>query len=159
MDLTRLAKAGHPQPYHVADLDRLKGLAATGRAVLGARVDGAGLQALLKKAKGADSARVFAAFAKGAWRQVTGQDDLTITLLRADGSREDEGGALLLVDLTGTRLTSYSPPDGLILAVASEGASVTLTLSYDEATLPFATAAAWANEIAARIEDPVRQLI
>ena len=159
MDLTRLAKAGHPQPYHVADLDRLQSLAAIGRAVLGARVDGTGLQALLKKATGADSARVFAAFAKGAWRQVTGHDDLTMTLLRADGSREDEGGALLLVDLTGTRLTSYAPPEGLILAVASEGASVTLTLSYDEATLPFAAAAAWVNELAARIEDPVRQLI
>lgn len=159
MDLTRLAKAGHPQPYHVADLVRLQNLTAKGRAVLGARADGTGLQALLKKATGADSARVFAAFARGAWRQVTGQDDLTISLLRADGGHEDEGGALLLVDLTGTRLNHYAPPEGLVLAVASEGAVVTLTLSYDEATLPFATAAAWANELAARIEDPVRQLI
>ena len=160
LDLTRLAKAGHPQPYHVADLDRLRGLAPKGRAILGARVDDTGLQALLKKAAvGTDHARIFAAFAKGAWRQVTGQDDLSITLVRADGSREDEGGALLLVDLTGTRLNLYAPPEGLVLAVASEGAYVTLTLSFDEDTLPFATAAAWVDELAARIEDPVRQLI
>ncbi len=159
LDLSRLARAGHAQPFHVADLDRLRSLAPTGRSVLGARVDGSGLQALLKKANGADSARVFAAFAKGAWRQVNGSDDVTVTLQRRDGSLEDEGGALLLVDLTGSRLTSYVPSEGLVLAVASEGAHVTLTLSFDAEALPFATAAAWLDDLAARIEDPVRQLI
>ncbi|MGB8813143.1 MAG: biotin/lipoyl-containing protein [Paracoccaceae bacterium] len=157
LDLSRLAKAGHPQPYHVADLDRLRGLAPSGRSTLGARVDGTALQALLKKATDADSARVLAAFAKGAWAQIT-EEALSVTLMRADGSREGEG-ALLLVDLTATRLTAYAPPEGLVLAVGSEGGAVTLTLTFDEAALPFATAAAWLNETAARVEDPVRQLV
>lgn len=158
LDLSLLARAGHPQPYHVADLDRLRGLAPSGRSTLGARVDGTALQALLKKAADADSARVMAAFAKGAWRQVF-DADLSVTLMRPDGNREDEGGALLLLDLTGTRLTSYAPPEGLVMAAATDGDAITLTLSFDEAELPFATAVAWLNETAARVEDPVRQLI
>ena len=160
LDLALLAKAGHAQPFHVADLDHLRNLAPSARSVLGARADGTALTALLKKAAaGTDTARIFAAFAKGAWRQVARQPDLSVTLLHADGRHEDEGGALLLVDLTGTRLTTYSAPAGLVLALASDGTAVTLTLSFDEGTLPFAAAAAWANELAARIEDPVRQLI
>ena len=158
LDLSRLARAGHPQPYHVADLERLRGLAPTGRSTLGARVDGTALQALMKKATHADGARVLAAFAKGAWRQFY-DEDLSVTLIRPDGSPEHEGGTLLLVDLTGTRLTSYAPPDGLVLAAAMENGAITLTLSFDEAKLPFATAAAWLNETAARVEDPVRHLI
>ena len=159
LDLTRLAKAGHPQPFHVADLDRLRGLGTSGRSVLSARVDGSALQALLKKASGTDSARIFAAFAKGAWRQVTGQDGLSVTLLHADGTSDDAGGALLLVDLTGTRLTSYAAAEGLVLAVANDATAVTLTLTFDDEALPFASAAAWLNELAARIEDPIRQLL
>lgn len=157
LDLSRLAKAGHPQPYHVGDLDRLRSLAPSGRSTLVARVDGTALQALMKKASEADSARVLAAFAKGAWAQIT-DEALSVTLMRADGSREGEG-ALLLVDLTAARLTAYTPPDGLVLAVGLEGGAVTLTLTFDEAELPFATAAAWLNETAARVEDPVRQLV
>lgn len=158
LDLSRLAKAGHPQPYHVADLDRLRGLAPSVKSTLGARVDGTALQTLLKKATDADSARVLAAFAKGAWRQVMGQD-LSVTLMRPDGSQVDAGGALLLVDLTGTRLASFVAPAGLVLAAGAEGNAITLTLSFDEAELPFGTAVAWLNETAARVEDPVRQLI
>jgi pyruvate/2-oxoglutarate dehydrogenase complex dihydrolipoamide acyltransferase (E2) component len=158
LDLARLARAGHPQPYHVADLDRLRCLAPSGRSTLGARVDGTALQTLLKKATDADSALVIAAFAKGAWRQIVGEE-FSVTLMRPDGSREEDGGTLVLLDLIGTRLTSYAPPQGLVLAVAMEGGAVTLTLSFDEADLPFATAAAWLNETAARIEDPLRHLI
>lgn len=157
LDLSRLAKAGHPQPYHTADLDLLRGLGGSARSTLSARVDGSALQALLTKARGADSARVLAAFAKGAWAQIGGEA-LSLAVMRADGSREGEG-ALLLVDLTGTRLTGFAPPEGLVLAVGQDGANITLTLTFDEADLAFATAAAWLNEIAARIEDPVRQLI
>lgn len=157
LDLSRLAKAGHPQPYHTADLDVLRGLGGAARSTLSARVDGTALQALLTKASGADSARVLAAFAKGAWAQIGGEA-LSLAVMRADGCREGEG-ALLLVDLTGTRLTGFAPPDGLVLAVGQDGASITLTLTFDEADLAFATAAAWLDETAARIEDPVRQLI
>lgn len=158
LDLSRLARAGHPQPYHVADLDRLRGRAPSGRSILCARVDGTALQTLMKKAHDADSARVLAAFAKGAWRQCS-ENGLSVTLMRPDGSREDEGGALLLLDLTGTRLTSYVPAEGLVLTAAMEGGAVALTLSFDEAELAFATAAAWLNETAARVEDPLRHLI
>jgi pyruvate/2-oxoglutarate dehydrogenase complex dihydrolipoamide acyltransferase (E2) component len=157
LDLSRLVRAGHPQPYHVADLDHLRALGASARSSLIARVDGSALQALMKKATGADSARLLAAFAKGAWAQVS-DEALSVTLMRADGIREGEG-ALLLVDLTRTRLATYVPNEGLVLSVGQEGAMVTLSLTFDESTLSFATAAAWLNETAARVEDPVRQLI
>ena len=155
-----MVKSGHPQPYHTADLDHLRRLSPTARSVLGARADGTALQALLTKAApGTAPARIYAAFARGAWRQVTGDETLSITLMHPDGTAEDDGGALLLVDLTGTRLTSYHAPEGLVLALATEGQAITLTLSYDEQSLPFATAAAWINELAARIDDPIRQLL
>ena len=85
-------------------------------------------------------------------------ENLTVALLHLDGTVEDEGGTLVLVDLTATRLTSYAAAEGLVLSVGIEGAMVTLTLTCD-ATLPFALAAAWLNELAGRVEDPVRQLI
>ena len=158
LDLGLLAEAGHPQPYHVADLDRLRALAPMGRSVLTARADATALDALLRQAKaGPDSARLFAVFAAGAWRQVFAQE-LGVAIQRPDGGREGDG-ALLLTDLTATRLTGYMPTGGLALSVAREGAAVSLTLAFTEAALPFASAAAWLDDLAARIEDPVRQLV
>ena len=139
-----VAEAGHPRKFFAGLLDEFGKTRVINTPIA---------------APGTDPARIFAAFAKGAWRQVTGQGDLSVTLSHADGRREDEGGALLLVDLTGTQLTTDAASEGLVLAIASDRSVVTLTLSFDEQGLPFATAAASVNELAARIEDPIRQLI
>ena len=156
LDLGLLAEAGHPQPYHVADLDRLR--APRGWSVSTARADATALDALLRQAKaGPDSARLFAAFTAGAWRQVFGQDP-GVAIQRPDGQPEGDG-APLLTDLTAGRLTGYMPAGGLALAVARDGAAVSLTLAFSETALPFASAAAWLDDLAARIEDPVRQLV
>ena len=56
-------------------------------------------------------------------------------------------------------LTSYAAAEGLVLAVANDATAVTLTLTFDDEALPVASAAAWINELAARIEDPIRQLL
>lgn len=163
LDLARLAKAGHPQPYHVADLKLFGALGGAGRSVLTARADSVALGGLLAKAAGSDLSRLYAAFVAGAWRHALGRDDLAVTVQRADGSQtevKDGGTALLLVDLTDTRLTGHVPQgSGLALCLSRDGGGLALTLSYDEAELPFAAAVAWLNELAARIEDPIRQLV
>jgi pyruvate/2-oxoglutarate dehydrogenase complex dihydrolipoamide acyltransferase (E2) component len=160
LDLNRLAEAGHLQPYHVADLVRLTAMAPAGRSVLTASADATALDALLTKtAPGTDTARIHAAFSAGAWRQAIGPEVPAIAIQRPDGSREGTSVGIVLNDLTGTRLTGYVPATGLALSIARTGATFALTLSFDESQLPYSAAAAWLNELAARIEDPVRQLV
>lgn len=166
LDLSRLVAAGHSQPYHVADLALFPTLGTVQRSVLTARADAGMLDALLvKAAPETGRARLFAAFAAGAWRAVFKSEGPALTLLSPDGSRENiapaEGARpLTLADLTETRLTGYVPEEpGFTLAIARDGSSLALTLSFGAAELAFGSAAAFLDELAARIEDPVRQLV
>ncbi|WP_417674749.1 biotin/lipoyl-containing protein [Roseibium sp.] len=101
LDLTRLAKAGHPQPYRVADLEVLAampgaggtssaGSAGTDRLMARARVmaeafDGfCGWLATESRIGGeadTDVGRVLASFAAGSLRSVTGAADLTVRVM------------------------------------------------------------------------------
>jgi pyruvate/2-oxoglutarate dehydrogenase complex dihydrolipoamide acyltransferase (E2) component len=163
LDLGRLAAAGVPQPYHVADLDRVPTVAGFARSTLNARASAVALDALLAKAApDTDRAALFVAFARGAWRAVFGDAPLAVTILRLDGTRDGggDGAPLALADLTATRLTGFAGKGpGLSLSVARDGPAIALTLSFAESELPFASAAQWLDELAARIEDPVRQLV
>jgi pyruvate/2-oxoglutarate dehydrogenase complex dihydrolipoamide acyltransferase (E2) component len=134
LDLNRLAAAGHPQPYRVADLELLKAMpaaaaaAATGgapaAALARARVPAAAFDGFLGWVGGeakADAGAVLAAFAAGAFRAATGAGSVTVrlsapreaTVIYADPDRAGigrmtaaEGGApdLIVHDLTRTRL-------------------------------------------------------
>lgn len=165
LDLARLAAAGHPQPYHAGDLALFATLGAGRFSVLTARVDGAALAALLAKSgPDTDCGRLYAAFAAGSWRAVFGGAGVAVTLIRADGTPEpatDPASARLrLVDLTGTRLSGYVPADGgTTLTLARDGSALMLTLAFGEFDLPFSAATRWIDELAARLADPIRQLL
>lgn len=163
LDLSRLVAAGYPQPYHMADLARIGGASTGARSLLTARAAANALDALLgKAAPDTDRAALFSAFARGAWRAAMGESELAVTILRLDGSREGggDGSQLSLLDLTSTRLVGFAGEgSGLSLSLARDGGAFTLTLAFAEAELPFASAVLWLEELAARIEDPVRQLV
>ena len=94
LDLTRLAKAGHPQPYRVADLEVLaampgaaSGAAAVERLLARARVKAAaldgfcgwlGTESKIGGEADTDVGRVLASFAAGSLRTVTGAADIVV---------------------------------------------------------------------------------
>ncbi len=168
IDLVALRAQGMAQPIHAADL---AGVVAGGLSVLGARVSGAALDALMDRSDEADRTALLAAFAAGSWRAVFDANDVGIALRALDGStttlaNPDRGGtgeaapSLALVDLCDTRLSSYAPAGGgPTLSVARDGESYSLTLSFAEGQLPMPLALALLDTIAARVEDPIRQLL
>lgn len=170
IDLAALRAQGVREPIHVADLAKAT---AGGHSSLSARVDGAAFNVLLQKAEGnAARTMLFAAFAAGAWRAVFEVADVAIMIRQLDGSTDvianpdrdgagDAGGAAFgLVDLCDTRLSGFNPASGgTTLTVARDGTGYALTLAFGEAVLPVAHAVALLDSFAARIEDPIRQLL
>ena len=170
IDLTQLRSKG--APIHAADLKNASSASgasggASGGALsqLNARPDGTAMSALLNRAQDADRALVFATFVAGAWRAVF-DEETPISIIALDGSTRLYNGEsahqnpLSLLDLCDTRLHAYAPaPQGLTLAIARDGAGYNLTLSFEEATIPLHLAIKLLDEIAARVEDPIRQLV
>ena len=169
ISLVALRAQGATEPIHAADLSRI---AAGGQSVLMARVNGDALDALLVRSENAHLTQLMACFAAGAWRAIFEMDDITVALLGVDGvstvhANPDRGGigeagvpALTLVDLCETRLTAYSPAvGGVTLSLARDDTAFVLTLSFGEAVLPMPQAVALLDAMAARIEDPIRQLL
>ncbi len=169
ISLEALRSQGVGEPIHAADLSAAK---SGGRSQLFAKVDGAALDALLSRSENADRTMLFAAFAAGAWRAAFCADQVDVAILALDGTRtihanpdrsgsgNGEAPALCLVDLCDTRLGAYAPAGGdITLATAKDGAGYALTLSFSESTLPLAGALALLDAIAARVEDPIRQLL
>ena len=159
IDLAMLSAQGVSEPIHAADLSRA---ATGGHSILTASATGAAMDALLASSDAADRTALFAAFARGAWRMIFDSEagvairalDGTVTVTGADSA------ALTLVDLCGTRLTSYAPSaGGPTLTAARQGDGYALTLAFPEGALPMPQAAALLDDIAARVEDPIRQLL
>lgn len=169
LDLAQLRAQGVAEPFHAADLSKAAG---GGQSSLVARVDGTAFDALLTRSDGADRTRLFAAFAAGAWRALFGVDDLAVALRGIDGSLEllpnpDRGGAgaadgaaIAVVDLCDTRLAAYAPAGGgITLSAARDGNAIHLTLAFGEGVVPMPHAIALLDDIAARVENPIRQLL
>ena len=165
IDLTQLRSKG--APIHAADLKNASSASGASGAPsqLNARPDGTAMSALLNRAQDADRALVFATFVAGAWRAVF-DEETPISIIALDGSTRLYNGEsahqnpLSLLDLCDTRLHAYAPaPQGLTLAIARDGAGYNLTLSFEEATMPLHLAIKLLDEIAARVEDPIRQLV
>ncbi len=166
IDLAALRAQGIAEPIHASDLSNAF---TGGQSQLSAKADGSALDALLANAEQADRTALLATFAAGGWRQVFEADAAAIAIRGLDGKvtvqadpRSGETGAasLTLVDLCGTRLRSFAPAGrGITLSAARDGAAYALTLSFDERTLQFPAAAALLDAIAARVEDPIRQLL
>ena len=157
IDLQALRSQGVAEPIHSADIAQQVAGAVS---VLTARADGSALDALLAKSDDPETRTLLLAqFAQRAWLQATGTE-AGISIRHLDGAITPvENPALTLVDLCDTRLSTYSPSSGNTLSVGAEGGVYQLTLSFREAQLPFAQAVELLGEIAARIDDPIRQLL
>ncbi len=169
IDLGALRAGGIAEPIHASDLSTAQ---AGGQSHLAAAIDSSALDALLERSDDADRTALFAAFVAGGWRAVFGSDDFAVSVLALDGTQTilpnlERGGAdsseapeLRLIDLCDTRLGLYAPASGgIALTVARDGPSFALTLSFNEGTLPLSHAIALLDAIAARVENPIRQLL
>lgn len=164
IDLAGLRANGVVEPIHVADLSRAQG---GGASILTAEAEGTAFDALLAREDGVGARpRLLAAFAAGAWGAVLPDQPVALALRGLDGALEEIGDAaegaarLTLTDLCDTRLTGFTPAGaGLALSVARGPGGYRLGLAFREAALPLPAGAALLDEIAARIEDPIRQLL
>ena len=170
IDLHLLRARGVAEPIHVADLDAA--IAVGGNSFLSAVVDPTAFDELLDRSRTADRTRLLASFAAGAWRATFDASSVSVAIRSLDGSLEivanpDKGGAgeqespvLTLVDLCGARINGYAPTGaGLTLCVARSAAGYDLSLAFAESRLALSGAAALVEEIAARIENPLLQLL
>lgn len=169
IDLAVLRAQGVAEPIHVSDLTVTT---TGGLSVLTAQVDGTAFNALLSRAERADRTRLFAAFSAGAWRAQFGVESVVIAIRGLDGTstlspnpdregaHSEEPPALVLVDLCDSRVLTYAPAGGTTtLSAARNGSDFSLALAFEERRLPMTQAVALLDSTAARIENPIRQLL
>ena len=169
IDLAALRAQGVAEPIHVSDL---KVTTTGGLSVLTAQVDGTAFNALLSRAGRADRTGLLAAFSAGAWRAQFGVEAVVIAIRGLDGTstlrpnpdregaHSEEPPALVLVDLCDSRVLTYAPAGGTTTLSAARNASdFSLALAFEERRLPMPQAVALLDSIAARIENPIRQLL
>jgi pyruvate/2-oxoglutarate dehydrogenase complex dihydrolipoamide acyltransferase (E2) component len=189
LDLARLVEAGHPQPFHVADLDALRALpAATSTAPRAQATASRRLTALCP----ADGLTGFVAWAARdlsltdadailaglAGASLGHSDPVTIAVDRFGTTRlfsvppgralgavtrtdTETPPALRLRDLRGTRLASVAmgAEDAPVLTLAPDGAGLSITLECAADQLSTEAAIALLTEFAGRMEQPLRHLL
>ena len=186
IDLMDAVNSGHPQPFHVADIERLSlpqdAGPASRRIAARASVAGSGLEgflSLVEAETGNDRTCALAAFAAGAFRAVTGAEMLTV-LATAPGKAErclvdpDQsklGGLepeearvacdLVVNDLTLNRFVESlergdAPPT---FCVAADGGRTIASLSADSGVLDSDRLVACLEGFAARLDEPLRHLL
>lgn len=184
LDLARLVAAGHPQPYHVADLDVLKALpqqpavsaqAAGRRLTADLPVDGfAAFAAWAAKNDGPTDANALLAGFAAASRQC---DSLTVaveslgrTLVYAVSSGPlgviaeadvDAQPDLCVRDLRTSRISKVNlgAEDTPVLTLTSQGNGLAVTLECASHQLTAAEAVTLLSEFAGRMEQPLRHLL
>ena len=142
LDLADLVAAGHPQPFHVADLDTLRALpkpqaaptaAAAAPGTITAEAPAEALDAFrdwfaAEHGAAPDGPRLFAGFAAAALRAATGAEQVTVAAgrlgptramtdpdrlpLAATPEESDAPPALILRDLTASAITALAPGAG-----------------------------------------------
>ncbi|TRD23210.1 biotin/lipoyl-containing protein [Palleronia caenipelagi] len=185
LDLNRLVEGGHPQPYHVADLDVLRSLpAATPAAAAGAgpatrrltahcATDGfAGFADWAAGTHGLTDADALLAGLAGV---SLGRDGSAVAVERFGTARSyavtgpalsqvaetEDAPALILRDLRGTGITGIEmgAEDAPVLTLTAEGAGIGLTLECGAGQLSAAEAIALLSNFAGRMEQPLRHLL
>lgn len=189
LDLSGLAAAGYPQPYHVADLETLKALSvktvvagASAASHVTARVprDGfLGFQRWLANAGVVSDETIFVAFAAASLRAATraeavivrgDQPTLGLSTFFADPdlrqlskvTPSDEGSpSLILRDLTASRVTGGAFGTGEIpmLTIAMDGDYYVLTLDFALDLLGADIAIQFLDGFAKRLDEPLRHLL
>ncbi|MBF9029052.1 pyruvate dehydrogenase [Rhodobacterales bacterium HKCCE3408] len=187
LDLALLLEAGHPEPFHVKDLDTLRQLAkeapavATGAGVaaglrLEAEVPAGAFDRFLSKLSASDKApsrgAILATFAASALRNST--DPIRVSCADGDGrsqtyrdpdlggvAEEDGAPDLLVRDLTGSFVTSASLGAGAVpsLTLTRRGGAIVVVLDAAPDRLSPDAAVALLTAFAARIDDPLRALL
>lgn len=181
VDLSDLAAAGHPAPYHVADLDTLAAMprrAAPGQVAaetvtVEAAADATAFDTFLADL-GADRGRTLAAFAARALRQSSPTECIALTLrtgrealtlvdpdLARPAPASDAAPAFVLRDLTATPVTRAltGATEAPVLTVTRAGDRLAITLQAAKGQLDEDAALALVAGLAERIADPCRQLL
>lgn len=188
IDLKALAAQGIPQPFHAADVERFQAAPATAAAAqfgsFDASVPRAAFDALFAMSglENLNRAVAFGAFAASARRAVADDPSAPIAVacrsVPGDAmllNDPDRGGlsqiadagdagepAIMVHDLTGTRISGYRPAGGahLQLSVSAEGGdNFAVTLAFDEARASVDEAAAFLDAFLARIENPILHIV
>ena len=181
LDLTRLADAGHPQPFHVRDLDVLRNMPAaavdTGTGGIAARrltaQVGDGFSEFAKwvseTTETKDTGALLAGMAAASLAQ-----GLVVEVERFGQSRRYQTGPLLgqaaeceetpdlrLRDMRGTPvdMVNIGPEDMPVLTLTGDGSNLAITLECAAGQLSPSDALALLSNFAGRIADPLRHLL
>ncbi len=183
LDLERLAKAGHLQPYHVADLDTLRAMpdaapasaAPTASRRLVAEIAHDGLPAFtdwIAEAHGPiDPDAVIAGLAAASLPAAApvaverfGQSTtyaLPASRALSGVSETEDAPVLTIRDLRGTSLTGIDlgGEDTPVLTLTAQGAGLILTLECKAADMDARAAIQLLSDFAGRVEQPLRHLL
>lgn len=179
LDLSRLAKAGYPQPYHVADLEVLRGLPddtaptmhpSQASRRLTARVKRPGLDAFLNwaQAQGLDSPDAALAGLLGCGQVMTlaieragGSQSYAITRRLSQVAPTEDTPELILRDLRDSFVQNVElgAEDIPVLTLLPKGKGLTLVLECAPEQLSAKAAIALLNTVAGRLEQPLRHLL
>jgi len=179
LDLSRLVKAGHPQPYHVSDLEVLRAMpegqarstgATQASRRLTARVKRPGLEAFLNWAQAQGVEDIDAALAG-----LLGQGHVqTLAIERVGHARSfaisrrlsqvaatEETPELILRDLRGSFVQNVElgAEDIPVLTLLPKGKGLTLVLECAPEQLSAEAAIALLNTVAGRVAQPLRHLL
>ncbi|WP_416370199.1 biotin/lipoyl-containing protein [Tritonibacter mobilis] len=183
LDLTRLAEAGHPQPYHVADLEVLRALptkapeaAAASARRLTADLASEGFSEFAAWAQDSaglsDAAALLAGFAGASLGRAAIVAVETVNTQRlyqvplgplGDVTEADPDSSpdLCLRDLRLSRISGVDlgPEDCPTLTLCADGAGLVVTLECAARNLSAREAVTLLSNFAARMEQPVRHLL
>lgn len=185
LDLERLVAAGHPQPFHVADLEVLRalpsaapaatqtqpprrltaacatdgfaGFAAWAADSMGLRDGDAILAGIAAASLGGDAAMPVAVERFGTTRRYTVPPGRALSAV----TQGDAPPALTVRDLRATPLSTVAmgAEETPVLTIARDGAGLSITLECSATQLDAAAAIRLLSEFAGRMEHPLRHLL
>jgi pyruvate/2-oxoglutarate dehydrogenase complex dihydrolipoamide acyltransferase (E2) component len=186
VSLDDMRAAGVAEPFHARDVENFDPGASAAPGPRGAAMlelaavaDGAAFSRFVDWAgteAGVSAGRVWIAFAAGALRAAGTTGPVTVSYaaggrsgsaltdadlrpLSDDIEDATASPALAIHDWTGTRLSRAAIGGGCTLSVFGRGAGLELALATDPGMMDVAAAARFLDGLAARIEDPLRQLL
>ncbi|SIT04681.1 pyruvate dehydrogenase E2 component (dihydrolipoamide acetyltransferase)/2-oxoglutarate dehydrogenase E2 component (dihydrolipoamide succinyltransferase) [Roseivivax lentus] len=188
LDLNRLVAEGHPQPYHAADIEVLKGLpaemagpqgAAPGAAArhLTARIETEGFTEFAAWAAAETGLKDAAALMAGLAAASLDRGDVTVAVEQFGATRlykvpdgpfggitpadEDAAPDLILRDLRlrAVQSVTLGAEDAPVLTLLSQGAGLTIALECGAGQLSASAAVTLLTNFAGRMELPLRHLL
>ena len=168
-DLAELRNAGISEPFHFADLGRMPQNSNFSSIYM--QVSAEAINALILKSESAQRSLLFSKFTSSAWSFVFEESAIEVVFKDINGESYLETGAdivslssevttVTLIDLCDTRLSAYETgSNNLTLSFSQFQNEFTVCLSFSERILQFSDAVKFLNELGARLEDPILQLI